>query len=131
MTVDTAVAHFRTREASLMTSTVTITRSAGAGTYNSTTGGYGSVPAATSVYSGIGYCRPFSRDQATEETVVDQGVTTGRYIVKIPHTTTTVQPDDLVAVTSAGDTFPTMRVISAEVDDWVVTRRLVCERVTI
>ena len=45
MTVTTAVAHFRRREAALMAAgSVLIERDAGAGTYNPATGGYDATP---------------------------------------------------------------------------------------
>ena len=136
MALDTAIARWRRRERSLMDtagSTCAITRPGDPGDFDPDTGGYdednATGPGGTSVYTGP--CMVHMPGAGTETLTAGQEIIETRPVVKIPDLTVEFLKGDLVTVTASvldpGLVGTVLTVRDAEVDDWTVWRRLVCE----
>lgn len=127
MTVASLIAHMRSREADLASSTVQITAdSTSAPTLNTSTGLL-TAGSPTLNYDGPALVRP---ENAAEVDAAERNEHIGRYLVKLP-ANTTVSIGDQVTVT--GSTYDedlvgkVMTVVDVETDEWQVVRRLYCE----
>lgn len=130
MSIDTAVARWRTRRATLAThagSTVTVTRPGTAGTLNTTTGAYTAPGASEDVYDGPAIIRPAA--QGVDQDSAGQEIVQGRWTVELHDSDATPAPGDQVHVDTslqhpqlAGQTLTVRFVI---LDDWVVWPRVV------
>lgn len=112
-------------------STVTVTRAGdSSGAFDYETLSYENPDAAVEVYEGPAIVRPVNQ-VASEIDAADQQVTQGRWEVKIPDLTATFAIDDHVAVTASiqdpGLAGVVLTVKHIPQDDWVVSRRLICE----
>lgn len=119
----------RQQAESLMVDTCTITRSAGNGTLNTTTGQY-TPPTPTTVYTGKCRVKANSRFDHVIQ-FGEQPVSLYRFTVSIPMSATTVLVDDIITInTSALDpAMPNLRlrVREPEFGSQVTARRIGCE----
>lgn len=131
MGADAAIKRWRIMERVLMRnagSTCTVTRPGPPGGFDPETGAYGDTETDT-VYTGP--CLVRLLGQATETMAAGQEVIETRPVVKIPDLSIDFAKGDVVTVTASkldpGLVGTVLRVRDAEVDDWTVWRRLVCE----
>lgn len=125
MSIDSAVAHFRRRQASLFRSTCDITR-AGEPVFDPVTGTY--TTPTTAVASDVAcLIRP---EGATERDAGETQVTLNRFIGKLP-ANTTVEVGDVLTVTGSrhddGLVGRAMNVMDVQHDDFQIARRLILE----
>lgn len=130
MLTDSELASIRDTHDQALPDTCTITRAAGPGTFDESTGQYASVPAPTAVYSGA--CR-VGMAAVSGSRGLDFGeepVTIRMYVVTLPASEDDVQVDDIVTITDSADTQLEGKVLRvADVRAWSfgITRRLVCQ----
>ena len=122
-----AIGLFRTRWTSRLVDTCTIHTVTAKGTFNTSTGLYGS-DTTEQAYSGGCLIRPATQtehDRGEEEALLaDVEIT-------IPHSETDIEPGDTVTVTTATydqQLLGTYRVVQIRVDSWNTKRRLLCRR---
>ena len=129
MTLDTAIARWRSREQRLFRSTCTVTRAAAGRTFDPSTNTYTAAAAAT-VYSGP--CMVRRTDRSGNDTEAgEREVRLQDLEVKLP-ADTAVAEGDVVTVTASPDPAlvgKTLRVTDVLSDDWQVNRRLAVEEV--
>lgn len=132
MSLETALAYFRKRQADLFRSTCTITRAGGEGTFNPSTGAI--VPAAsTTVYSGPCLIRSATTGTGADTQVGQEEIryrfARGKFPVDTP-----IEKDDVVTVTTSthdadlvGRVF---RITDVFRDDWQIARVAALEEAT-
>ena len=124
-----AIAHFRRREMSLMSSACTITRGSGAPVWDPETGTY--VDAQTTVYTGK--CRLVAPNRTTSDVEAgNASYAITDYVVLLP-IDTDVQVDDRISVDTSDD--PTaaglvLQVSAVPKGDWMVVREAHCQEFT-
>lgn len=131
MTVDTAVARFRRRQADLFRDTGTLSRPAGSGTLNTSTGDYVAA-SATVVYSGPCLIRAFTWE-GTDVDFGDIEVRLRRARVKFPADTDLRKDDIFVASASTFDESlvgVSFRCTDAFRDGWQIARVGIFEEIT-
>lgn len=113
---------------SALPATCTITRTAGPGTFDSTTGLYDN-PTPTTIYTGP--CRVRPQDTQQQDTEVgDLHETLGRYVATLPYDADGVQVDDFLTVTDGTDSQLAdrpLRVLHVGWSEWEIDRRLIVE----
>ena len=127
MPIAAAIDLFRSRWASRFVDTCTIDTTTARGSFNTTTGVYGTATTAQA-YSGGCLVRP-ARQQHRD--VGEQDVLLADVAVTIPHSETDIEPGDTVTVSAAvydSQLVGTYRVVDVEVDSWNTHRRLMCRR---
>lgn len=130
MSVDTAVARFRRRQADLFRDTGTVTRAAGEPIYNPDSGSY-SQPTIT-VYVGPCLVRPPSGNEANEVQAGQQEVALVALIGKFP-VDAAVRRDDVLTLSAstydAALVGKALRIGAAPNDGWQICRRCALEEV--
>ncbi len=126
-TPSSVIAELRTRWATRLIDTVTVTRTTGRGTLNTTTGLY-SGATTSEIYSGDALIRPV---KTTDQVNVGQQETSVVELdVFMPHDAGDFQPEDLGtidAVTYDSDLVgKTMRVVEVEYDSYLTRTRVRC-----
>ncbi len=131
MSVDTAIAYFRSRQASLFRDTATVTRPGEGGSLNPVTGVW--TPAATTtVYSGACLLRAF-KWEGTDVQYGDVEVRMRGMEAKFP-VDTPIRLDDIIVPTAStydsslvGISF---RVTDVKRDGWQISRFAICQEIT-
>lgn len=128
MTVESAIAYFRSRERSFMRAKVTVVRDDGEAVFDSSTGAY-SQPT-TTVYTGDALVRASNwQGSDTEAGETEVRLRTAR--IKFP-ADTPVARDDRVTVDSSADARMvgrTFRITDVLVDDWQISGTTFAEEV--
>lgn len=116
---------------SIMDSTVLVQRNGPLGAPNPTTGVV-TPSTQTTIYSGPGRVKPYSRITGSGVTAGEAHDSQSLYTVSVPMSVTTVKPGDVAHVTVSADAqllTTSYRVVAVERSPQITARRLTCELV--